>query len=147
MGKMKDLIADEWDRAYRQGYDDALAEHLGCLSQILDSPAPSAVQTEQQTSELQGKWDAVIAALQAMPTIAERIGSDALEQEYANGKSHGLLEGWSSGIEEGYSTGLNAAIAAIQAMPTIEDQMEYAYLDLTVPEILAILKDILKDTQ
>ena len=55
MGKMKDLMADEWDRAYRQGYDDALAEHLGSLSQILDSPAPSAVQTEQQTSELQGK--------------------------------------------------------------------------------------------
>jgi len=51
---MKDLIADEWDRAYRQGYDDALAEHLGCLSQILDSPALSAVQTKQQTSELQG---------------------------------------------------------------------------------------------
>ena len=97
MGKMKNLMADEWDRAYRQGYDDALAEHLGSLSQILDSPAPSAVQTEQQTLELQGKWDAVIAA--------------------------------------------------IEAMPTIEDQMEYAYLDLTVPEILAILKDIFKDTQ
>ena len=42
MGKMKDLIADEWDRAYRQGYDDALADHVGCLSQILDSPALSA---------------------------------------------------------------------------------------------------------
>ena len=37
MGKMKDLIADEWDRAYRQGYDDALTDHVGCLSQILDS--------------------------------------------------------------------------------------------------------------
>ena len=54
MGKMKDLIADEWDRAYQQGYDDALAEHLGSLSQILDNPAPSALQTEQQTAELQG---------------------------------------------------------------------------------------------
>ena len=71
----------------------------------------------------------------------------ALEQEYANGKSHGLLEGWSGGIEEGYIAGLEMAIAAIQAMPTIEDQMEYVYLDLPVPEILAILKDILKDTQ
>ena len=97
MGRMKDLIADEWDRAYRQGYDDALAEHLVCLSQILDSPAPSAVQTQQQTSELQGKWDAVIAAIQAMPTIKDLDG--------------------------------------------------YTYLDLTVPEIIAILKDIFKDTQ
>lgn len=51
MGKMKNLMADEWDRAYRQGYDDALAEHLGCLSQILDSPAPSAVQTQQPCAD------------------------------------------------------------------------------------------------
>ena len=90
MGKMKDLMADEWDRAYRQGYDDALdaaAKDLGQLeadmsnwssdeTRAATSVIPGltakdwiwaqhgvgrsvqiirALQSEQQTSELQGK--------------------------------------------------------------------------------------------
>ena len=42
------------------------------------------------------------------------LDGDALEQEYANGKSHGLLEGWSNGFEEGYIAALDAAAAAVQ---------------------------------
>ncbi len=41
------------------------------------------------------------------------VNGDALKQEYANGKSHGLLEGWSNGFEEGYIAAIDAAEAAV----------------------------------
>jgi len=50
MGKMKDLVADEWDRAYAEGYRKG---YLTALRWAFESFEAS--QTEQQTSEMQGK--------------------------------------------------------------------------------------------
>jgi len=50
MGKMKDLIADDWDRAYAEGYRKG---YMTALRWAFD--AFEALQTEQQTSEKQGK--------------------------------------------------------------------------------------------
>ena len=43
MGKMKELMADEWDRAYWEGFTDGVAAALATL------------QSQQQTEEMQGK--------------------------------------------------------------------------------------------
>jgi len=46
MGKMKELMADEWDRAYREGFTDGVAAALAAVATL---------QSEQQTEEMQGK--------------------------------------------------------------------------------------------
>jgi hypothetical protein len=46
MGKMKELMADEWDRAYSEGY------RKGYLTAM--RWAFGTLQTEQQTEEMQG---------------------------------------------------------------------------------------------
>ena len=50
MGKMKDLMADEWDRAYAEGYRKG---YLTALRWAFD--AFGALQNELQTEEMQGK--------------------------------------------------------------------------------------------
>jgi hypothetical protein len=47
MGKMKELMADEWDRAYAEGYRKG---YLTALRWAFE-----ALQNEQQTEEMQGK--------------------------------------------------------------------------------------------
>ena len=49
MGRMKELIADDWDRAYAKGYRQG---YMTALRWAFD--AFEALQNEQQTSELQG---------------------------------------------------------------------------------------------
>jgi hypothetical protein len=49
MDKMKDLVADEWDRAYAEGYRKGYLTAMRWALQSFD-----ALQTEQQTSEKQG---------------------------------------------------------------------------------------------
>jgi hypothetical protein len=46
MGRMKELIADEWDLAYREGFTDGVAAALAVVATL---------QSEQQTEEMQGK--------------------------------------------------------------------------------------------
>jgi hypothetical protein len=46
MGKMKDLVADDWDRAYREGFTDGVAAAVAVVA---------TMQSEQQTEEMQGK--------------------------------------------------------------------------------------------
>jgi len=45
MGKMKELMADEWDLAYREGFTDGVAAALAAVATL---------QSEQQTEEMQG---------------------------------------------------------------------------------------------
>jgi hypothetical protein len=45
MGRMKELIADEWDLAYRQGFTDGVAAALAAVETL---------QSQQQTAEMQG---------------------------------------------------------------------------------------------
>ena len=46
MGRMKELMADEWDRAYREGFTDGVAASLAAVATL---------QSQQQTLEKQGK--------------------------------------------------------------------------------------------
>jgi hypothetical protein len=46
MGRMKDLMADEWDLAYREGFTDGVAAALAVVATL---------QSEQQMEEMQGK--------------------------------------------------------------------------------------------
>jgi len=43
---MKDLVADDWDRAYREGFTHGVAAALAAVLTL---------QSEQQTEEMQGK--------------------------------------------------------------------------------------------
>jgi len=45
MGRMKELITDEWDLAYREGFTDGVAAALAAVATL---------QSEQQTEEMQG---------------------------------------------------------------------------------------------
>jgi hypothetical protein len=45
MGRMKELMADEWDLAYREGFTDGVAAALAAVATL---------QSEQQTEEMQG---------------------------------------------------------------------------------------------
>jgi hypothetical protein len=50
MGKMKELMADEWDRAYAEGYRQGYMTALRWAFNAFE-----ALQSQQQTEEMQGK--------------------------------------------------------------------------------------------
>lgn len=65
------------------------------------------------------------------PCICDRL--HAREQRViAEGDEQSLIA-----YSTGYNNAFEACIAAIQAMPTIEDESGYVFIDLTVPDIVA----------
>jgi len=75
------------------------------------------------------------------PCICERL-RDCEQRVIAEGDEQSLIA-----YSTGYNNTFEVCIAALQAMPTIQDESGYVYIDFTVPEILAAIKTLQQDNK